>query len=167
MVPSLDACLNEVFREEQWLFTRAVMEQQKSTSVLMAYVAHGKPRGRDISNVQCFCCKGIGHCSWNCSKKFCNDCKKDGHIIKECPARRSKKSPTAYIDSVGSSSISGSLDAATLTQSAPTPVQTVAPEIIQQIIFFAFSALGLSGNPSSTSTWHYGSRASNHMTNNA
>ena len=122
MVPSLDACLNEVLWGEQWLFTRTVMEQQKSTSVPMAYVAHGKLRGRDISNVQCFCCKGTGHYSWNFSKNFCNYCKKDGHIIKEWPTRPPRKSSTAYSVLVGSSSISGSVDAVTPTQIAPTPV---------------------------------------------
>ena len=143
--PSLDKCLNDLFREEQRLLTQNPMEQQKSTSVPMAYAAQGKPKGRDISTVQCFCCKGFGHYASNCSKIFCNYCKKDGHIIKECPTRPPKKSETAYATSVGSSSAGSSVDTAHLTQSAPAPVQSVTPKMIQQMIIIAFSSLGLSG----------------------
>ena len=83
IVPSLDTCLNELFREEQCLLTQATMQQRKSTPV--AYATQGKPRGRDMSTIQCFCCKGFGHYASDCSQKFCSYCKKDGHIIKECP----------------------------------------------------------------------------------
>ncbi|KAL3504167.1 hypothetical protein ACH5RR_034008 [Cinchona calisaya] len=141
-VPSLDVCLNALFREEQRILTQSTMEQQRSTSVPMAYVAQGKPKGRDLSTIQCFCCKGFGHYASNCSKKFCNYCKKDGHIIKECPTRPPKKSETAYTVSVGSSSTGNS---ANIAQSASTtPAPPVTPEMIQQMIISAFSALGLS-----------------------
>ncbi|ESR45928.1 hypothetical protein CICLE_v10003571mg, partial [Citrus x clementina] len=69
-VPSLDTCLNDLFREEQQLLTQNIMEQQKSTSVPMAYAAQGKPKGRDMITVQCFYCKGFGHYASNCSKKI-------------------------------------------------------------------------------------------------
>ncbi|KAL3502260.1 hypothetical protein ACH5RR_036709 [Cinchona calisaya] len=141
-VPSLDVCLNALFREEQRILTQSTMEQQRSTSVPMAYVAQGKPKGRDLSTIQCFCCKGFGHYASNCSKKFCNYCKKNGHIIKECPTRPPKKSETAYTVSVGSSSTGNS---ANIAQSASTtPAPPVTPEMIQQMIISAFSALGLS-----------------------
>ena len=84
-VPSLDACLNDLFRKEQRLLTQATMEQLKCTPVPMAYVAQGKSKGKDMSTIQCYCCKEFGHYASSCSKKFCNYCKKDGHIIKECP----------------------------------------------------------------------------------
>ncbi|BBG97094.1 transposable element gene [Prunus dulcis] len=135
-VPSLDTCLNDLLREEQRLLTQTTMEQRRSASVPVAYAAQGKPRGRDMSTVQCFCCKGFGHYAANCPRKFCHYCKKDGHIIKECPTRPPKKSETAYTVSVGSS--------IPLTQSAP--VQPVTPDMIQQMIISAFSALGLSGS---------------------
>lgn len=164
-VPSLDTCLNDLFREEQRLLTQTTMEQHKLTSVPIAYAAQGKPKGRDMSTVQCYCCKGYGHYASNCSKQFCNYCKKDGHIIKECPTRPPKKSETAYTASVGSSSIGGYAD---LTQNASAPVQPVTPEMIQQMIVSAFSALGLSGKHFPTSPpWYFDSGASNHMTNNA
>ncbi|KAH9667053.1 hypothetical protein KPL70_020885 [Citrus sinensis] len=165
-VPSLDTCLNDLFREEQRLLTQNTMEQQKSTSVLIAYAAQGKPKGRDISTVQCFCCKGFGHYASNCSKKFCNYCKKDDHIIKECPTRPPKKSETAYATAVGSFSAGSSVDTAHLTQNAPAPVQSVTPEMIQQMIITAFSSLGLSGKSPTTSPWYFDSGASHHMTNN-
>jgi hypothetical protein len=123
-----------------------------------AYAAQGKPRGRDMSIIQCFCCKGFGYYAAKCPRKFCNYCKKDGHIIKECLTRPPKKTETTYTVSVGSSP---------LTQSAPTPVQSVTPAMIQQMIISAFSALGLScKNLSTSSPWYFDFTASNHMTNN-
>ncbi|CAL8994106.1 unnamed protein product [Prunus brigantina] len=167
-VPSLDTCLNDLLREEQRLLTQTTMEQRRSASVPVAYAAQGKPRGRDMSTVQCFSCKGFGHYAANCPRKFCNYCRKDGHIIKECPTRPPKKSETAYTVSVGSSSAGSSVPAVSLTQSAPAPVQPVTPDTIQQMIISAFSALGLSGKPFSTSSpWYFDSGASHHMTNNA
>ena len=83
-VPSLDSYLNDLFSEEQRLLTQATMEQLKSTSVPMAYATQGKPKGTDMSTIQCFCCKGFGYYASNCSKQICNYCKKEGHIIKEC-----------------------------------------------------------------------------------
>jgi len=59
IVPSLDECLNELLREEQRLLTQTTMDQQKSASLLVAYAAQGRPGERDMSNVQCFCCKGL------------------------------------------------------------------------------------------------------------
>ncbi|KAF8395110.1 hypothetical protein HHK36_019051 [Tetracentron sinense] len=107
--------VHETTKRDQFLKKlRSEFEGTRSTSVPVAYAAQGKPRGRDMSTVQCFCCKGFGHFASNCPKKFCNYCKKDGHIIKE----------------------------STLTQSAP--VQPVTPEMIQQMIISAFSALRLS-----------------------
>ncbi|KAL3502307.1 hypothetical protein ACH5RR_036756 [Cinchona calisaya] len=158
-VPSLDVCLNALFREEQRILTQSTMEQQRSTSVPMAYVAQGKPKGRDLSTIQCFCCKGFGHYASNCSKKFCNYCKKDGHIIKECPTRPPKKSETAYTVSVGSSSTGNS---ANIAQSASTtPAPPVTPEMIQQMIISAFSALGLSDSVPSKPLLVYQRRKSN------
>jgi len=158
-VLSLDICLSDLFREEQRFLTQTTMEQRRSTSIPVAYTAQGKPRGRDMSTIQCFCCKGFGYYAANCPKKFCNYCKKDGHIIKECPTRPLKKIETAYTVSVGSSP---------LTQSAPTSVQSVTPAMIQQMIISVFSALGLSSkNFYTSSPWYFDSAASNHMTNNA
>ncbi|CAL2231170.1 unnamed protein product [Prunus armeniaca] len=137
-VPFLDTCLNDLLREEQRLLTQTTMEQRRSTSVPVAYAAQGKPRGRDMSIVQCFCCKGFGHYAANCPRKLYNYCKKDGHIIKECLTRPPKKSETAYTISVGSSSAGSSVTAVPLTQSAPAPVQPVTPDMIQQMIISHF-----------------------------
>lgn len=161
--PSLDACLNELLREEQRLLTQTTMEQQKAASLPVAYAAQGRPRGRDMSTVQCFCCKEHGHFASQCPKKFCNYCKKDGHIIKECPTRPPKRTETAFTASVGSSTTPTSV-----VQHPPTSTPTLTPEMVQQMIVSAFSALGLSGNVSSPcSPWYFDSGASNHMTNTA
>ena len=50
-------------------------------------------------------------------------------------------------------------------QRAPDPAPTMTPEIVQQMIIYAFSALGFSGK--SSSPWYFDSGTSNHMTNNA
>jgi hypothetical protein len=85
-VPFLDICVGELLRKEQRIITQAVLEQkaQNSAPILVAYAAQGRSkRGRDMSNVQCYSCKGFGHIATTCTKKFCNYCKKTGHIIKD------------------------------------------------------------------------------------
>ena len=107
-VPSLDTCLNELLREEQCFLTQASMEQQKFGSFLVAYATQGKFKRRDLSVVQCLCCKELGHFGSLYPKKFCNHCKKDYHIIKECPTRPPRKTETTFIVVVGPSCASGS-----------------------------------------------------------
>jgi len=80
------------------------MDQKKFASLPVAYAAQGRPRGRDMSNVQCFCCKGLGHFASHCPKKVCNYCKQEGHIIKKCLIRPPKRNAIALTASAGSSS---------------------------------------------------------------
>ena len=86
-VPLLDICVGELLREEQRLLIQAVLEQkaQNSAPIPIAYAAQGRSKGgRDMTNVQCYSCKGFGHIATNCTKKLCNYCKKTGHIITDC-----------------------------------------------------------------------------------
>lgn len=71
--PSSDDCLGELLREER-LLTRASLEQQQNrvTPVLMAYVAQGKFKHRDMSRMQYYSCKGFGHMALQCPRKICN-----------------------------------------------------------------------------------------------
>lgn len=94
-------------------------------------------------------------------KKFCNYCKKDGHILKECPPKRNV---TAFTASIDSSIPNNSANPTSVQQNAYTTTSMVTPEMVQQMIVSAFSALGFSGKYSSS--W-YDSGASNHMTSNA
>lgn len=96
-VPTLEACFGELLREEQRLNTQNLMEQSRiaSNTVSVAYAAHGKGKGRDMSTTQCYSCKKYGHIAPNCPQKFCNYCKQPGHIIKECTIRPSR-STKAY-----------------------------------------------------------------------
>ncbi|RDX82534.1 hypothetical protein CR513_36659, partial [Mucuna pruriens] len=66
LVPSLDSCLNHLLHEEQCLLILFLIEEQKSSIVPMAYVAHGKLGRHDLSVVQCFCCKQFGHYASRC-----------------------------------------------------------------------------------------------------
>jgi len=77
LVPSLDACFDDLLREEQRLLTQSIIEDQKLSTVPVAYVARGKTRGYDMSIIQCFCCKKLGHYASNCPNKVCGYCKKD------------------------------------------------------------------------------------------
>ena len=76
-----------------------------------------------MSNIQCYSCKGFGHIATNCTKKFCNYCKKSGHIIRDCPIRPPKKSETTFNAIVGSSNKTN------LGQSS------ITIEMIQQMIY--------------------------------
>jgi len=164
-VPSLDACFNDLLREEKRLLTQSIIEDQKFSTVPVAYVARGKSRSHDMSSVQCFCCKQLGHYASNCPKKFCNYCKKDGHILKECKIRPPKRNVTAFTASVDSSIPNNSANLAPVQPNVSTTTSTVTSEMVQQMIVSAFSALGFSGK--SSSSWYFDLGASNHMTSNA
>ena len=92
-VPSLDACLSELLREEQRIVTQAAMEHRATVSapVSVAYAAQGRHTGRCMRVVQCFSCKAFGHIARDCPKKFCNYCKKQGYIISTCPIHLRRK----------------------------------------------------------------------------
>ena len=53
-----------------------------------------------MSNVQCYSCKGFGHITTNCTKQFCNYCKKTGHFIKDCFIWPLKKFETKVVNTV-------------------------------------------------------------------
>ena len=171
-VPSLDACLSELLREEQRIVTQAAMEHRATVSapVSVAYAAQGRHTGRDMRAVQCFSCKAFGHIARDCPKKFCNYCKKQGHIISACPIRPERKQSSAYHASTAASS-SAALPAASPVVPLPTSTTlanptTLTPEMVQQMILSAFTAFGLSGNHKvSSKPWYFDSGASNHMTN--
>ena len=171
-VPSLDACLSELLREEQRIVTQAAMEHQATVSapVSVAYAAQGRHTGRDMRAIQCFSCKGFGHIARDCPKKFCNYCKKQGHIISACPIHPERKQGTAYHASIAASS-SAALPAASPVVPLPAPTAlanptTLTPEMVQQMILSAFTAFGLSSNHKvSSKPWYFDSGASNHMTN--
>ncbi|XP_041015494.1 uncharacterized protein LOC121258174 [Juglans microcarpa x Juglans regia] len=149
-VPSLDACLSELLREEQHMVTQAAMEHRANVSapVIVAYVAQGRNKGSDMRVVQCFSCKVFGHIARDCPKKFCNYCKKQGHIISACPIRLERKQGAAYHASTSASS-SVALPAVSPVVPIPAPIALANPntltlEMVQQIIIYVFSAFGLS-----------------------
>ena len=145
-----------------------------SAPVYIAYEAQGRNKGRDMRVVQCFSCKDFGHIARDCPKKFCNYCKKQGHIISACLIWPERKQGTAYHASTSASS-STALPAASSVVPIPAPTalanpNTLTPEMVQQMIisdFSAFSAFRLSGNHTiSSKPWYFDFVASNYMTNN-
>jgi len=150
--PSLDVCFRELLREEQRLFTQNAFHQ--GNVVTVAFAAQGKGKGMDMARTQCYSCKKYGHIASNCGKKFCNYCKQQGHIIKECPTRPQNRRINAF-----QARINGSTD------DNSSSGQVLTPEMVQQMIVSAFSALGLQGNDVTSNFWIVDSGASNHMTN--
>ena len=171
-IPSLDAYLSELLREEQRIVTQAAMEHRATVSALIyvAYAAHGRHTGRDMRVVQCFSCKDFGHIARDCPKKFCNYYKKHSHIISACPIRPGRKQGTSYHASTTAFS-SAALPTASPVVPLPAPTTlanptTLTPEMVQQMILYAFTAFRLSGNHKvSSNPWYFDFRASNHMTN--
>ena len=109
-----------------------------SAPVSVAYATQGRNKGRDMHVIQCFSCKDFGHIARDCPKKFCNYCKKQGHIISTCLIQPERKQGTAYHASISASS-STKLPTASLV--VPIPVTTVfanpntlTPEMVQQMI---------------------------------
>jgi hypothetical protein len=139
-VPSLDTCVGELLREEQRLATQGTMSHDAVTSepVPVAYAAQSRGKGRDLRHIQCFSCKQFGHFSSGCSKKFCNYCKQRDHIISDCPIRppRRTQRPVQALH-VSTSSTIGPSNTSTPNDGA------LQPEVIQQMVVSALSALGI------------------------
>ncbi|RVW64789.1 Retrovirus-related Pol polyprotein from transposon RE1 [Vitis vinifera] len=170
-VPSLDICFGELLREEQRLSTQAILEQSHGSSgtATVAYVAQGRGPPMHSKNLQCFCCKEYGHIAATCPKKFCSYCKKKGHIIKEYRIRPQNRQAQAFQTSVIVPPIATSAthDSPSTACSVPAPPAPdyCTPEMVQQMLISALSAIGFQGN-NSTKLWYVDSGASNHMTNN-
>ncbi|TXG51144.1 hypothetical protein EZV62_023668 [Acer yangbiense] len=86
-VPSLDACLGELLREEQHLTSQLGIAQDAG--------------GTEME---------VEHIAKHCSKKFCNYCKKEGHIIKNCRVRPQNGSVPAFHTAVQSTFVPASSD---------------------------------------------------------
>lgn len=86
------------------------------------------------------------------------------YAIKECRTRPSRRTSTNYVPAVTFASRSTQPSASTQVSSFPSPLQnSTTPEMIQQLVNSALSALGVSFNTSTTSSWILDSNASNHM----
>uniref|UniRef100_A0A2N9I820 Integrase catalytic domain-containing protein n=1 Tax=Fagus sylvatica TaxID=28930 RepID=A0A2N9I820_FAGSY len=140
------------------------MEQSRiaSNTVSVAYAAHGKGKGRDMSTTQCYSCKKYGHIAPNCPQKFCNYCKQPGHIIKECTIRPSRSTKAYHAVVTDDSQPAANAVSSAVVLQPPAP--SLTREMVQEMIVSAFSALGFQGTGSSPS-WILDSGASNHMTN--
>ncbi|XP_062166954.1 uncharacterized protein LOC133873237 [Alnus glutinosa] len=103
----------------------------------MAYVAQG--RGRSKSLPQCYNCKEIQHIAKHYKKKFCNYCKKVGHIIRDCLVRPQNRSVPAFHTVVQSTFVPSSSTQLVVQVSS----SNITPEQFQQMIISAIFALAL------------------------
>jgi hypothetical protein len=125
----------------------------------MAYAAQG--RGRSKSPPQCYNCKEFGHISKHYRKKFCNYCKKVGHIIRDCPVQPQNRSAPTFHTAVQSTFVPPS----SAQHVVPSSSSNITPEQVQHMIISALSAISLQGKPHFIpSPWLIDSAASNHMT---
>ncbi|RDX80644.1 hypothetical protein CR513_38779, partial [Mucuna pruriens] len=95
----------------QFLFYgRGCHKEQKSSNVPMAYVQ-------------------FGHYASIYSKKICNYCKKDGHIINEFLTRSTRRTTTIFTTTVNSSMPSSFPNPTPIQQNAPTNVSILTPKM--------------------------------------
>ncbi|KAF5479245.1 hypothetical protein F2P56_000081 [Juglans regia] len=150
-VPSMDICFGELLREEQRLSTQAILEQSHGSSgtATVAYAAQGQGSPMTSKNLQCFCCKAYGHIAANCPKKYCSYCKKNGHIIKECRIRPQNRQAQAFQTSVsafpGATSAAHDSSSGVSSDLAPPTATYCTPEMVQQMLISALSAMGFQG----------------------
>lgn len=172
-LPSLDVCLNDLLREEQRLSTSAHLAQQTTETYSVAFSANKAPQpsSRDWSKTQCYSCHKFGHLASQCKQKVCSYCKKPGHIISECRRRPQRPAPQyqaplyqAPSPTLHAYVASSELPVPPSASSQPGHSSSLTPELVQQMIVNALSALGLSGTSLPSSTWFLDSGASNHMT---
>uniref|UniRef100_A0A5B7C134 CCHC-type domain-containing protein n=1 Tax=Davidia involucrata TaxID=16924 RepID=A0A5B7C134_DAVIN len=153
--PSLDIGFSELLREEQRCQTQAAIEQKVGGSNPLHVAYATQVKGRDMSKIQCYSCKEFGHIANQCKNKFCNYCKKAGHLIADCRRRPQNRTSQAF-------------HATTMQPPQAFPASnTLTPEVVQQMIQSAFSALGITGKTTSPSVWYIDSGASNHMTSSS
>ncbi|KAF2324245.1 hypothetical protein GH714_011108 [Hevea brasiliensis] len=140
---------------------------QARDTVTVAFAAQGKGKGRDMNNIQCYSCKEYEHIAANCGKKFCNYCKQLGHIINVCPTCPQNRRANASSVAMNSSNHFAAPVISTTPSTAAEPV-VLTPDMAQQMIVSAFSALGLQGNDIGSSQFCLvDSATSNHMTNSS
>lgn len=133
--------MGELLREEQHLATQLSLTQDSVTTAMVNVAYDAQAKGRLNSQIQCYSCKEFGHIAKHWTKKFCNYCKKEGHIIKDCHIQpQNKQSPSVH-------SNLGAVHPATIQSQPPTTgsSSTLTPEMVQQMIVSAFSAFRLQG----------------------
>ena len=121
-----------------------------------------------MTKVQCFCCQKYGHVATQCNKKYRSYCTHKGHVLPECRRRAQSYSQKANLATLNASSSALILATNTMMPAQPASSSSLTPEMIQQIIVNAFSALGLSvKTKNSNSTWYLDLGASSHITHSS
>ncbi|KAF3674131.1 putative myb-like protein J-like [Capsicum annuum] len=103
-----DRCfhLEELLYEEQRYVTQNAF--RRGNDVDVTFTAQGKGMSRDMNRTQCYNCKEYVHITRNYGKKFCNYCKQQGHIIKECPTRPQNNKVNYFHASINGSTLENS-----------------------------------------------------------
>lgn len=72
----------------------------------MALLSKGKFSNRIGRDVKCYSCQGFGHIAKDCKTKFCNYCKREGHVITECHRRPQNRKTAPHALAVPASQVS-------------------------------------------------------------
>lgn len=99
-------------------------------------------------------------------EKFAIIFKKPGHVIKECPIHPPRKTGANYVVATTLASSSAPPPTfALVSEYSNLPYNSITPEMIQQMVISALSALCVLSNPRvAHSSWLLDSSASNHIT---
>ena len=164
-VPSLEICLNDLLREEQRLATQISLNQDYVSTELVNVAYATQTRGPSQSQTQCYRCREFRHIAKNCTKKICNYCKNEGHLIKDCRIRPQNRQGQVSNRTIQSNHATVSPAPPPSQPSTPNSTPTLTPEMVQQMIVSALSAFGIQGkNQTLTFPWLVDSGASNHIT---
>ena len=137
-IPSLDACLSELLREEQHIVTQAAMEHQVTVSAPFLWLMwhRGDIWVETYVLSSALVVKLLAILLRIVLRSFVTTCpKKQGHIISTCPIRPERKQGTTYHASTAASS-SAALPTASPVVPLPAPTalanpSTLTPEMVQ------------------------------------
>lgn len=145
--PLMEDCLGELLWEEQCLLTKAVTRKKKNNfydHLWCCICSSTQSKWYEQSLVLEY-----EHIATQCKRQVCNYCKKQGPVISECRKWLQNRNDRAYTATAESPS-----DTSIATVMPIQSTSTLTPEMIQQVIQSAFSALSLSRKSPKTSMWY-------------
>nr|CAN63642.1 hypothetical protein VITISV_038695 [Vitis vinifera] len=146
-IPFLDICFGELLREEQRLSTQAILEQSHADADYLCI----------LKTCSVSAARNMGILLPLALRSFV--------LIARRRNRQTQAFQTSVIAPPVATSAAHDSPSAACSVPAPPAPDYYTPEMVQQMLISALSAMGFQGN-NSTKLWYVDSGASNHMTNN-